>query len=69
MVTIMEMATGARLSDAERYGDEVLNASWLPQAALELGLQSAVSATRRGSAGKALSDPESFLRRLYLAQE
>ena len=68
MVAIMDMRTGERLSDAELYGEEVLNAGWLPQAALQLGLQSAVSPARK-LRSKAVADPDTFLRRLYSAQE
>lgn len=41
MVTIMDMTTGKVIGEPEEYGDEVLNASWLPpQPAPQLGLQS-----------------------------
>lgn len=69
MVTIMDMTTGEALNQFDRYGDEVLNASWLPQPMLEAGLQSAVSSTRATLSAAMLADPDSFLKRLYLSQE
>ncbi len=71
MVNIMDMTSGARLTDAERYGEEVLNANWLPQAALALGLQlvSETSVKARAPQVPALTDIEGFMSRLYSAQE
>ena len=67
MVTIMDMTSGTGPSEAERYGDEVLNASWLPQPALALGLQPvSESAPARGML---LTDIDSFMSRLYSSQE
>jgi hypothetical protein len=69
MVNIMDMTSGARLTDAERYGEEVLNANWLPQAALALGLQT-VSETRvAAKSAPAPTDIDGFMSRLYSAQE
>lgn len=70
MVTIMDMTSGTRLSDAERYGEEVLNASWLPQPAAALGLQTvseSVAATARPQ--YAPTDIDGFMSRLYCSQE
>jgi hypothetical protein len=68
MVTIMDMTSGTGPSEAERYGDEVLNASWLPQPALALGLQS-VSESSAPARGMLLTDLDSFMSRLYSSQE
>ncbi len=68
MVTIMELILETGLTETERYGEEVLNAGWLPQAALMFGLvpgQPHTSSTR----GSLEDDVEGFLKRLYLAQE
>lgn len=67
MVTIMDMTTAERISDIERYGEEVLNASWLPQAMLQPGLQEAHETPHWSQAS--ISDPDAFMRRLYQAQE
>jgi hypothetical protein len=61
------------ITDDERYGDEVLNASWLPQEVLrpelddENARNTSVSASDSGAA--AVNDPDSFMQRLYWAQE
>lgn len=67
MVTIMDMTTAEHISDVDRYGDEVLNANWLPQAVLQLGLQEAHDVPHWSQAS--ISDPDAFMRRLYQAQE
>jgi len=70
MVNIMDMTSGARLSDAERYGEEVLNANWLPQVALALGLQTVSETSGKARTPvPALTDIEGFMSRLYSAQE
>ena len=69
MVNIMDMTSGTRLSDAERYGDEVLNANWLPQPALALGLQSVTISSTASRYVPSLTDIENFMSRLYSAQE
>jgi hypothetical protein len=71
MVNIMDMTSGARLSDAERYGEEVLNANWLPQPALALGLQTVSEsvASQPARTASALTDIDDFMSRLYSAQE
>jgi hypothetical protein len=72
MVITMDMTSGtprnAMQSDSERYGDEVLNANWLPQPAL--GLQCANTPARVAyAAALANLDIDDFLARLYRAQE
>jgi len=71
MVNFMDMTTGARLSDAERYGEEVLNANWLPQPALALGLQTVSENAAPQPARKACAptDIDGFMSRLYSSQE
>ncbi|HSD36991.1 MAG TPA: hypothetical protein VLC92_05750 [Rhodocyclaceae bacterium] len=71
MVNIMDMTSGTRLTDAELYGEEVLSANWLPQETLALGLQAACETGPRARAPlvPALADIESFMLRLYSAQE
>ena len=68
MVMIMELTLDTCLTENERYGDEVLNANWLPQISQMLGQQSARTAPREPRAA-GLEDPESFLQRLYRLQE
>ena len=67
-VTTMELTLDPTTTEQERYGDEVLNANWLPQPGLLLTLTSAVTPRRERTTAGA-EDPESFLRRLYLLQE
>jgi hypothetical protein len=54
-------------AEVPAYSDEVLNASWLPQTVLNvLGLESTqVTAAR----SRTVSDPETFLQRIYRVQE
>ncbi|MEN9493475.1 MAG: hypothetical protein RJA63_3924 [Pseudomonadota bacterium] len=67
-VTIMELTLDPTTTENERYGDEVLNANWLPQPGVLLSRPPAVVPRHeRNPAGA--EDPESFLRRLYLLQE
>ncbi|GAB4061162.1 hypothetical protein [Uliginosibacterium sediminicola] len=66
-VKIMNMMTGEQLSDMERYGEEVLNANWLPQQVLSVGLQLVSSAVR--ATPPALQDIDDFMSRLYRSQE
>ncbi|MFT3735093.1 MAG: hypothetical protein QM776_08720 [Rhodocyclaceae bacterium] len=63
----MDMRTGETLTDAERYGDEVLNANWLSHPALALGLQT--QATQAKHEAALFTDIDGFLARLYSAQE
>lgn len=67
-VKIMDMRTGETLSDAERYGEEVLNANWLTNPALALGLQAAESQKVKHDS-PLFTDIDGFLARLYSAQE
>ena len=67
MVIIMDSSTGKRLDDESQYGDEVLNAGWLPQPELGLQLQSAVPAHPHEH--RPISDPDSFLNNMYSSQE
>ena len=67
MVNIMDMTSGTRLTDAERYGDEVLNANWLPHPALAMGLQTVSESTIPVRA--LLTDIDAFMSRLYSSQE
>ena len=69
MVKIMDMTTGQILNDADRYGDEVLNANWLPQIAASLGLQPVTSTASRKVPDAGLTDIDGFMSRLYRAQE
>jgi len=66
MVIIMDTSTGAKEYDTD-YGDEVLNAGWLPQAELGLQLVSAVPSCPHRH--RNISDPDSFLRNMYACQE
>lgn len=50
-----------------RYSEEVLNASWLPQTVLTAREAEAPAAPAPGNSG--VKDPETFLQRLYRAQE
>lgn len=62
---LFDFMTGKSLGRAQDYGDEVLNAGWLPQ-------PEAAQATRRASPARprsAVADPDAFLRDVYRAQE
>ena len=68
MVIVMDMISGRHIED--EFGDfetEVLNAGWLPQPMLQLGLREAV-ATAAPRANPNL-DTDAFLRSVYLSQE
>lgn len=67
MVIIMDASTGEREDDGAEYGDEVLNAGWLPQPELGLQLQSAIPS--HPHPGRNIADPDSFLRNMYASQE
>ncbi|MDB5815756.1 MAG: hypothetical protein JWN23_2873 [Rhodocyclales bacterium] len=74
MVNIMDMTSGTGLGDkdreAERYGEEVLNANWLPQPALALGLQTVCAGESSApTRPMLLTDIDSFMSRLYSSQE
>ena len=72
MVIVMDMNSGMnsgrRIED--EFGDfetEVMNAGWLPQPMLQLGLQEAVTSPARREAPSL--DIEAFLRTVYVNQE
>ncbi|HJV25044.1 MAG TPA: hypothetical protein VJ673_05120 [Aromatoleum sp.] len=70
MVMIMDMTTGKVITEPEEYGDEVLNASWLPpqrEPAVQLQL---VQVEHIETAPKAPPiDAEHFLEAVYRFQE
>ena len=68
MVIVMDTDRGIRIE--EEFGDfeeEVLNAQWLPQPTLQLGVQEVhpVAEPRTAPA----FDADAFLRNVYLSQE
>ena len=68
MVTIMDMNTGKVISEPDEYGDEVLNASWLPprpEPALQLEQVERPPADTKAPP----IDIEGFLRAVYRYQE
>lgn len=68
MVIVMDMHTGKRIEEPEDiYGDEVLNANWLPGPEVELGLQPVVA--EEGHASVATEDVDAFLAAVYRFQE
>jgi len=67
MITVIEMSTGKKIEEPDAYSDEVLNANWLPQPELQLGLQT-VTPAKLVLSEPAL-DAESFLRQVYSSQE
>lgn len=68
MVIIMEMHTGKLVEEPqETYGDEVLNANWLPEPGVQLGLQSVAEAEHLPRAAE--EDAEAFLHAVYCFQE
>lgn len=67
MVIVMDMSTGDRLDELGEYGDEVLNANWLPRPELQLEMQSVPA--QRPERRDPPSDIEGFLHRMYLSQE
>ncbi len=67
MVIVMDMSTGDRLDELGEYGDEVLNANWLPRPELQLEMQSVPA--QRPEHRDPPSDIEGFLHRMYLSQE
>ena len=66
MVIIMDASTGEREYESD-YGDEVLNAGWLPQP--ELGLQLLLAVPAYPHRQRNIIDPDSFLRNMYASQE
>ncbi len=67
MVIIMDASTGEREDKGAEYGDEVMNAGWLPQPELGLRLQLAVPS--QAHPARNIADPDSFLRNMYASQE
>jgi hypothetical protein len=70
MVTIMDMNTGKVISEPDEYGDEVLNASWLPprpEPSLQLEQVEHHAADKK--APPIAFDIEGFLRAVYRFQE
>jgi hypothetical protein len=69
VVIIMEMHTGKLVEEPQdAYGDEVLNANWLPEPGVQLGLQ-AVAAEAEHPPQGAAEDVEAFLYAVYHFQE
>jgi hypothetical protein len=74
MVIIMETGTGkyleqdaATVAEFDKYGDEVLNAGWLPR--IETQLETRTHSARSPSVAAATLDADEFLRALYRNQE
>lgn len=70
----MNTITGDGLTENDRYGDEVLNASWLPDIILEaLGMPEASTPSRRQTRQSRCfgsdRDAEDFMQTLYRSQE
>ncbi|MDD5298762.1 MAG: hypothetical protein PHU46_17820 [Rhodocyclaceae bacterium] len=68
MLIVMDMSTGQRLEQIGGYSEEVLHANWMPQPALQLGLQSAIE-TRPRRRFEEPRDIDAFLNNMYLCQE
>jgi hypothetical protein len=66
MLKVMDMSTG-KIFEEEfgSFDDQVLNAEWLPQPALELGLQPVA----RHDGSQSVLDADAFLRSIYISQE
>jgi hypothetical protein len=63
---LFDFMTGKSLDSRQDYGDEVLNAGWLPP------LDAVPAGSRRSPVARprsAVSDPDAFLRDVYRAQE
>jgi len=71
MVIIMDEMFGEGLSEMERYGDEVLNASWLPQTALMFAAEAEDKFAHSSEHVQAATGEEldALLHRIYLTQE
>lgn len=67
MLIVMDMSTGRRLEQSCIYGEEVLNAGWLPQLPLQEGLQTSVEV--RLPPRQENADAEAVLRNFYLYQQ
>ncbi|MBU0602954.1 MAG: hypothetical protein KKD25_11210 [Gammaproteobacteria bacterium] len=62
---LFDFMTGKSLGREQDYGDEVLNASWLPQPDAVHGGSRTMSSRPRS----AVADPDAFLRDVYRSQE
>jgi hypothetical protein len=62
---LFDFMTGKSLGRNQDYGDEVLNASWLPQPEAAL----AGRRTQPSRPRSAVADPDAFLRDVYRSQE
>lgn len=68
MVIVMDMYTGKGIEEPEDiYGDEVLNANWLPGPEVQLGLQPVVAEAEHHPV--ASEDVDAFLSAVYRFQE
>lgn len=68
MVIVMDMPSGKRCEEpADPYGEEILNANWLPEVALRPRLQLVKADLTRSVV--AAEDVEGFLASIYLYQE
>lgn len=70
----MYMITGDGLTENDRYGDEVLNASWLPSVDLEVPevleeIRRTHRQTRQTHCFGSDRDAEDFMQMLYRSQE
>ena len=65
---VIDMESGKRIDDFGAFGEEVLNAQWLPPLAPELCPQQARLATVAETTERFL-DAEAFLRTVYLNQD
>lgn len=68
MTTIMDMNSGKALFEPEEYGDEVLNANWLPLQA-QPALQTVEVEHAAPELPPAPVDVDSFLQAVYRYQE
>ena len=64
-MNLFDFMTGKSLARQQDYGDEVLNASWLPQPDAMLAAGPVQSSRPRS----AVADPDAFLRDVYRSQE
>lgn len=62
---LFDFMSGKSIGRSQDYGDEVLNAGWLPHLDASAGGRRAQSARPRS----AVADPDAFLRDIYRAQE
>lgn len=66
----MSTLTGNCLESTNHYGDEVLNANWLPLRVLSsLGFTQGPAKPQRSAKIKSERDAADFMQRLYQAQE